>query len=125
MSGGAGGLVLVEGLADGAWLGRRVWPFGLVAALFAVVAGVRAAGVGVPEWLRPATHETGGTRVHAALVAILLLVLVKGIVGRRRVAYWVGVTSTIVGALVLGPGVPAVFLVVTAVLLALRMGEFP
>lgn len=106
-------------------LGRRVWPFGLVAVGFAIVAGAVAGGVGVPEWLRPAAHEAGGTRVHAALVAILLIVLAKGIVGRRRVAYWVGVTSAIVGALMLGPGVPAVALVISAVLLALRMAEFP
>lgn len=106
-------------------MGRRVWPFGLVAGLVAAVAGLVAAHVDVPEWVRPAAREGADTRLHAALTAILLLVLARGIVTGRRVAYWVGVTAAVVGALVLGPGVPAVGLIIVAVLLALRMGEFP
>src|SRR5262245_2986146 len=84
-----------------------------------------ASNVGVPDWLRPGSREMAGTRLHAALVAVLLLVLAKGLVGRRRVAYWVSLIAAVVGALALGPGVPAVLLVIAAVLLAMRMGEFP
>src|SRR5438105_5750834 len=63
--------------------------------------------------------------MHAALLVILLLVLAKGLIGRRRVAYWVGVTTAVVGALALGPGVPAIGLLVVAVLLAMRKADFP
>jgi lysyl-tRNA synthetase class 2 len=102
-----------------------VWPFGLVAALFGAVAVLVATRAEVPDWLRPASGGGGDTGLHAALVAILLLVLAKGLVGRRRVAYWVGVTAAVVGALVLGPGVPAIALLVVAVLLAMRKADFP
>jgi len=118
------GLALVEELRRGGFVRRRVWPFGLVAALFAVLAVLVAVGVRVPERLLPASQGGADTRLHAALVAIVLLVLARGLAGRRRVAYWVGVTTAIVGALMLGPGLPAVGLLVVAVLLALRKGEF-
>jgi len=104
---------------------RQVWLFGLVAALFGAVAALVAARLSVPDWLRPASRDGADARMQAALVAILLLVLAKGLLGRRRVAYWVGVTAAVVGALALGPGVPAVGLLVVAVLLAMRKAEFP
>lgn len=104
---------------------RRVWPFGLVAALFGAVSLLVAARLQVPGWLRPASSAGADTRMHAALLAIMLLVLAKGLLGRRRVAYWVGLTTAVVGALVLGPGVPAVGLLVVTVLLAMRKAEFP
>jgi lysylphosphatidylglycerol synthetase-like protein (DUF2156 family) len=104
---------------------QRVWPFGLVAVFFAAVAALVAAHLRVPDMLLPASHEGPDTRMHAALVAILLLVLAKGLLGRRRVAYWVGVTVAVVGALGLGPGAPAIGLLVVAVLLAMRKADFP
>ncbi|MFL6142436.1 MAG: bifunctional lysylphosphatidylglycerol flippase/synthetase MprF [Labedaea sp.] len=106
---------------------KWVWPFGLVAGLFATAAALVALRLQVPLWLRPASHDaaaSGAARLHGALLAVLLVVLARGLLGRRRVAYGVGVVAAIVGALALGPGLPAVLLVVTAVLLALRPAEF-
>jgi lysyl-tRNA synthetase class 2 len=105
-----------------------VWPYGLVAVFFGGVATLVAVHVSVPSWLRPSAPDAAGsaqTRLHGALLAVLLVVLARGLIRRRRVAYWVGVSTAIIGALALGPGIPAVLLLVVAVLLALRVAEFP
>jgi lysylphosphatidylglycerol synthetase-like protein (DUF2156 family) len=107
---------------------RRVWPFGLVAAFFGGVATLVALHVSVPAWLRPSTTDgpdSPQTRLHGALLAIMLVVLARGLLGRRRAAYWAGIGSAVAGALALGSGIPAVLLMVVAVLLALRVAEFP
>lgn len=103
---------------------QQVWPFGLVAALFGVVAALVALHAPVPAWLQSATHSESAAGLHAALVAVLLMVLARGLLGRRRVAYWAGLAAAIIGAFTLGPGLPAVFLILLGILLSLRGMEF-
>ncbi len=104
---------------------RQTWPFGLVAALSGIVAGLVALHAPVPSWLQSSKHAETRGELHAALIAVLLIVLARGLLGRRRIAYWVGLAAAIIGALTLGPGFPAVFLIVVGILLSLRGAEFP
>ena len=57
---------------------RRVWPFGLVAAVFGAVAALVAFHVAVPYWSQH-NAAAGETRLHAALLSVLLLVLARGL----------------------------------------------
>ena len=103
---------------------RRVWPFALVAVLCAVVAALVALHVHVPQWVRPTEPDSAEARLHGAVLAVLLVVLARGLAGRRKTAYWAGMVAAVCGALTFGPGVPAVFLLVIGVLLALRPADF-
>jgi lysylphosphatidylglycerol synthetase-like protein (DUF2156 family) len=104
---------------------RRVWPFALVAAVFAAAAALVALHVHVPQWVRPAVPDSAEVRLHGALLAVLLVVLARGLAGRRKTAYWAGMVTAVCGALTFGPGVPAASLLIIGVLLALRPADFP
>src|SRR2546429_181480 len=63
--------------------------------------------------------------LQAAFLPVLLLVLARGLLRRRRVAYLAGLMVAVCAALSLGPGLPALLLIVVGVLLALRPADFP
>jgi lysyl-tRNA synthetase class 2 len=91
------------------------------------VATLVALHLSVPRWLRPGAHDAadGETRLHGALLAVLLMVLAWGLVRRRLVAYISGMIVAGSAALALGPGLPALLLIIVALLLAMRPAEFP
>jgi lysyl-tRNA synthetase class 2 len=107
---------------------KQVWPYGLVTAGFGIVAALAALRVALPGWVRPAAHMLSHgphARLHAALFAVVLLVLAHGLLRRRLVAYWVAMGVAGLGVLVVGRSVFALVLVAVGAVLAFRRAEFP
>jgi lysyl-tRNA synthetase class 2 len=107
---------------------RHVWPFGLVTAGFAVVAGLAAVRIALPGWVDPVTRavsEAPHGRLHGGLAAVGLFALAHGLLRRRRVAYWVTLALAGCGVLAAGHSIFAVLLVAGGVALALRHAAFP
>lgn len=102
-----------------------MWPFGLVTAGFAIVGLLAARRVALPQWVAQLVGHGPRERMHAGLLAVVLLVLAHGILRRRKVAYWVTLGLAGAGVLLAGRSVVAIVLVVGGVLLAVRRDAFP
>jgi len=64
-------------------------------------------------------------RLHAGLLAVVLLVLAHGLLRRRRIAYWTALTLAGCGVLLAGRSVLALLFVVAGVALIVRREQFP
>lgn len=104
---------------------RHVWPFGLITAGFAVISLLAARRVALPIWVNQLVGQGPRGRLHAALIAILLLLLAHGLLRRRRVAYWTTLAVAACGVLVAGRSVMALLLVLAGVFLVIRREAFP
>lgn len=105
---------------------RQVWPFGLVAAGFGVVAALSAVQVALPSWVRPAAHMmTHYGRLHCGFFAIVLLVVAHGLLRGRKAAYWIALVLAACGVLAAGRSLLALLLVIGGVTLAIRRSSFP
>jgi lysylphosphatidylglycerol synthetase-like protein (DUF2156 family) len=104
---------------------RQVWPFGLVTAGFAIISLLAARRVALPQWVAQLVGHGPRERMHAGLLAVVLLVLAHGLLRRRKIAYWVTLGVAGCGVLLAGRSVVAIVLVVCGVLLAIRRDAFP
>lgn len=102
-----------------------MWPFGLITAGFAIVSLLAARRVALPIWVNHLVGHGPRGRLHAGLVAIVLLILAHGLLRRRKIAYWVTLCVAGGGVLLAGRSVVAVVLVLCGVALVVRREEFP
>jgi lysyl-tRNA synthetase class 2 len=105
---------------------RHVWPFGLITAGFAIVSLLAARRVALPNWVgQLMSHGGPRGRLHAGLLAVVLLLLAHGLLRRRKVAYWIALALAGCGVLLAGRSVVALLLVVGGVALIVRREQFP
>lgn len=102
-----------------------MWPFGLITAGFAIVSLLAARRVALPIWVDQLVGHGPRGRMHAGLVAIVLLILAHGLLRRRKVAYWVTLGFAACGVLLAGRSIVAVVLVLCGVVLVIRREAFP
>lgn len=81
--------------------------------------------VALPIWVNPLVDTGPRGRLHAGLVAVVLLLLAHGLLRRRRVAYWMTLGVAACGVLLAGRSVVAVLLVLAGVCLVIQRDAFP